>query len=127
MRDGAIGGEPQGDVVTEVADVVGARGALGQARAPLRHRSQPDADHRSAVQGTDQADQRRRTVDPPLLAVARCEVDDLQRRAGGVDQLGAQDRRVAQVGLTGLGASFQIDRPVSQRVIFGSVASAQQG
>ena len=128
VADRRVGGQPQRRLAADVADVVGARRSCSAgARAVVDGRAQADADARRARQRPDQADEGQRPVDAAELPVARAEVDDLQRRAVGVGDLGAQDRGVAQIGLAGLGRVLDLDRPEALGVLVGRVAAAQQG
>ena len=82
-----------------VADVVGAGGDLGVARAPVDRWRQPHADARRAGERAHDADEGVGPVDAVVAAKARAEIDDLDRAAARVGQRGDQDRRVALVAL----------------------------
>jgi hypothetical protein len=110
-----------------VADVVGAGGRVAGPLAVVHHRPQADADARGAAQRANHAHEGQRTVLAAEVAVAGAEVEDLNGRAGvGVD-LGAQDRRVAQVALDDLGGALHVDGPQALGVGRGRVPAAQQG
>ena len=79
----------------QIADVVGAAGPLGVARAPVGRRVERDPDPRRAGERPDDADEGDRPVHPPRPLEARAEIEDLGDRAVGVGQPGGQDRRVA--------------------------------
>ncbi|MNI37516.1 hypothetical protein D3C73_916090 [compost metagenome] len=111
MADRAVGGQPQGHIAAQIADVVGARGMLSAARAPVGRRAQAYGDARRSDQRTHHAREGHRAVDARMLQVARAEVDDLHRGAVGSRQHRPQDGGVADVFLLDGDLAFQFDRP----------------
>ncbi|MNJ53235.1 hypothetical protein D3C77_486150 [compost metagenome] len=124
MGDRAVGGQAQGHVAAQVADVVGARGALGPTRAPVGRRAQAHGDPRRARQRPHHPAKGDRAIDARMLEVARTEVDDLDRGAVFGRQHRAQHRGVADVGLIDRLQAFQLDRP---EAVLGSLAVHQGG
>ena len=127
MAHRPVGGQPQRRVAAHIADVVGAVGGARPRRAIVDGGPQLDADTRRTLHRPDQPHEGQRPVEPPELPVAGAEVDDLQPRAGGVGDLGPQDRGVAQVALIGVGAVDDLDGPKALGVLVVRIAATEQG
>ena len=92
MDDRRVGGQPQRLGIEQEADMVGAAGPLGVARAPAGGGIERDLDPRRADDRADDADEGDRPVHPPRSLEARAEIEDLRDRAVGVGQPGREDR-----------------------------------
>ena len=108
-----VGGQAQGEIRQQPAQVVAAPGAFGNACAPVGQRPRQHADARVAGQRADAPDQARRTVEAVVAAPARGEVDHFHLAAMGVAQHRAQDRGVGDVVLLAAGVVLQLDGEVA--------------
>jgi hypothetical protein len=126
MAHRRVGGEPHRHLRAHIADVVGAGRGIGRALAVVHGRPQSDLDPWRTLQRPQHAHEGQRPVLATVVAVAGREVDHLHFLALiGADD-GAQDRRVAQVGLLPLDRALDLDVPQPLDIL-GRVASAQQG
>ena len=80
MDDRRVGGEPQRLRLEQEADMVGAAGPLGVARAPVGGGVERDPEPRRAGERPDDADEGDRPVHPPRPLEARAEIEDLGDR-----------------------------------------------
>ncbi len=94
-----VGGQPEGHVRAQIADVVRTVRRFGPARAPVGRRAQAHADARRPAQRPDDPAEGQRPIGAAVFRMARREVDDLDRRPVRGRQHRAQDRRVADIGL----------------------------